>query len=172
MYGKRHEKLFISTCSFLCACWVVKNLFKKTYGEKLIYWNDICCRYTLEFPYTGNSIVYLQHVLLKIMKKTIWKFTFPKYHVHCFTSFKHPKLPLSIWNSCHSIEIVYICMKVISLNLSSSTTSLLTWWLRGSKFNFFFFFVLCCRGRGHLELPPSCIYTSEPFAERRDTPSK
>ena len=29
----------------------------------------------------GNSNVYLQHMLLKIRKKTIWKFTFSKHHV-------------------------------------------------------------------------------------------
>ena len=31
--------------------------------------------------------VYLQHMLLKIRKKSIWKLTFPKYHFHCFYRF-------------------------------------------------------------------------------------
>ena len=35
----------------------------------------------------GNSNVYLQYMLLKIRKKTIWKFTFSKYHVHCLYLF-------------------------------------------------------------------------------------
>ena len=49
--------------------------------------------YTLKLPRRGYFNVYLQHMLLKIRKKTIWKITFSKYHVH---SFKHPKLPISI----------------------------------------------------------------------------
>ena len=39
---------------------VVENLFKKAYGEKLIYGKKICCRYTLELALWGNSNVYLQ----------------------------------------------------------------------------------------------------------------
>ena len=31
--------------------------------------------------------MYIQHMLLKIRKKTIWKFTFSKYHVHCLYVF-------------------------------------------------------------------------------------
>ena len=54
---------------------VVDNLLKKAYGEKLIYCKDMCCRYTFELPHRGNSNVYLHHMLLKIRKKTIWKFT-------------------------------------------------------------------------------------------------
>ena len=34
------------------------------------------------------------NILLKIRKKTIWKFTFSKYHVHCLYLFKTPKLVL------------------------------------------------------------------------------
>ena len=30
---------------------------------------------------------YLQHLLLKIRKKIIWKFTFSMYHVHCLNLF-------------------------------------------------------------------------------------
>ena len=52
---------FISTCSFLKIMKVVEDLFKKAYGEKLIYWKDICCRYTLELPHRDNSNLYLQH---------------------------------------------------------------------------------------------------------------
>ena len=66
---------------------VVENLFKKAYGKKVIYSRHMLYVYTLELPHRGNSNVYLQHMLLKIRKKTIWKFTFSKYHVHCFYLF-------------------------------------------------------------------------------------
>ena len=36
------------------------------------------CRYTLELPQRDYSNVCLQHMLLKIRKKTICKFTFSK----------------------------------------------------------------------------------------------
>ena len=58
--------------------------------------------------------VYLQHMLLKIRKKTIWKFTFSI----VFTSFKHPKLPISIKIPITLLQIVYICMTAISKNSS------------------------------------------------------
>ena len=36
----------------------------------------MCCRYTLELPHIGHSIVYLQHMLLELRKKTvIWSFS-------------------------------------------------------------------------------------------------
>ena len=87
VHDKLHEKVFISTCSFLWKMKVVEHLFKIAYGEKLIYWKYICCRYTLELPHRGNSNVHLQHMLLKIRKKINRKFTFSKYHVHCLYLF-------------------------------------------------------------------------------------
>ena len=48
--------------------------------------------------------MYLQHMLLKIRKKTIWKFTFSKY----------PKLPISITIPITLLQIDYICMTAIS----------------------------------------------------------
>ena len=78
---------------------VVENLFKKAYGEKLIEktyvvgtrWTCLIelieailmCTYNI----LGNSNVYIQYMLLKIRKKTIWKFTFSKNHVHCLYLF-------------------------------------------------------------------------------------
>ena len=46
-------------------------LKKKAYGKKIIYCKYIRCIYTLELPHSGNSDVYLEHMLLKIRKKTI-----------------------------------------------------------------------------------------------------
>ena len=66
---------------------MVENLFKETCGEKLIHQKDICCRDILELPHRDNFNVYLHHMLLKIREKTIWKFTFSKYHVHCLYLF-------------------------------------------------------------------------------------
>ena len=51
------------------------------------FWKGIGCRFTLELPHRGNYNMYLQHMLLKIRKKTIWKFTFRNYHVHCLYLF-------------------------------------------------------------------------------------
>ena len=62
---------------------VDENLFKKTYGEKLIYWKDKCCRYTLELPLWGNSNVYLQNNVTEIKEVNYLDLTFAKYHVHC-----------------------------------------------------------------------------------------
>ena len=58
-----------------------------------------CCGHTLELPHRGNSNVYLQHMLLKIRKKTIWK-------VSCPLSFKHPKLPISIKIPVTPLQII------------------------------------------------------------------
>ena len=122
---------YMKSCSFLHAHFfeemtVVENLFKKAYGEKLIYWKNICYRYTFELPHRGNSNVYLQHMLMQIRKKTAWKFTFSKHHVHCLNLFKHSELPISIKIPVTLLLIVYICMTAISPNSSSWTTSLLT----------------------------------------------
>ena len=67
---------------------VVENLFLK---KKLMVKKSFIEKTNVVGTH-WNSNVYLQHMLLKIRKKTIWKFTFSKYHV----SFKHPKLPISI----------------------------------------------------------------------------
>ena len=98
---------------------------KKAYGEKLIYWKDMCCRYTLKLPHRGNSNMYLQHMLLKIRKKNIWHIHFLSIMSIVFTSLKHPKLPISIKIPVRLLQFVYICMTAISPNLSSWTTSLL-----------------------------------------------
>ena len=66
-----------------------------------------------------NSNVYLQHMLLKIRKKTIWKLFFPSTMSIVFTSFKHPKLPVSINIPVTLLQIVNICMTAISPNSSS-----------------------------------------------------
>ena len=72
-------------------------------------------------------------MLLKIRKKTIWKFTFSKYHVHClYLSFKHPKLPISIKIPVTLLQIVYICMIAISSNfefMNHLFANLLVAWL-------------------------------------------
>ena len=107
---------------------VVENLFLKKLinGEKLIYRKDICCWSTLELSHRDNSNVYLQHMLLEIRKKSIRKFTLPSAMSIVFTSFKHPKLPISIKIPVTLLKVVYICTIALSQNLSSWTTSLLT----------------------------------------------
>ena len=60
--------------------------------------------------------MYLQQMLLKIRKKTIWKFTYSKYHVHCLNHFKHPKLPICIKIPVTLLQIAYICMTAITPN--------------------------------------------------------
>ena len=54
--------------------------------------------------------MYLQHMLLKIRKKTFWKFTFSMFMSIVFSSFKHPKLPISIKIPVTLLQIVHICM--------------------------------------------------------------
>ena len=111
---------YISTCSFL---W-------KAYGDKLIYWKDICCRYTLELPQWGNSNVYLQHMLLKIREKNIWKFTFSNYNVHIVSTFvKHSKLPISIKIPVTLLQIIYNCMTSKLEFMNYLFDSLLVAWL-------------------------------------------
>ena len=139
MHDKLHEKLFISTCSFL---WInesgweffwkklmVKNSFiEKTYVAGT-HWNCLI----EAIPMCTYSNVYLQHMLLKIRKKTIWKFNlhFPSIMSIVFTSFKHHKLPICVKIPVTLLQIVYICMTAISPNLGSWTTSLLTCYLHG-----------------------------------------
>ena len=74
----------MKSCSFLHAYLfelmkVVENLFKK-----LVMKNSF-----IEKTYVvgTHSNVYLQHMILKIRKKTILKFTFSKFHVHCLYLF-------------------------------------------------------------------------------------
>ena len=58
---------------------LVENLFKKAYGENSI----------IEKTYVvGTHWNCLQHMSLKIRKKTIWKFINTKYHVHCLYLFE------------------------------------------------------------------------------------
>ena len=101
---------------------------------KTSFIEDICCRYTLELPHRGNSNVYLQHMLLKIRKKTIWKFIFSKYHVHCLYLFKHLIQPISIKIPVTLLQIVYICMTAISMNYLFA--NLLVAWLYILSFNY------------------------------------
>ena len=42
VHDKLHEKLFISTCSFFNKWKWLRICLKKAYGEKRIYWKDIC----------------------------------------------------------------------------------------------------------------------------------
>ena len=58
--------------------------------------------YTLELPHRGYSNVYLQHMLLKIRKKTIWKFTFSKYHVNRLYLFLTSQTAIQYLIFCHS----------------------------------------------------------------------
>ena len=91
---------------------------------------DICCRCTLELPLWGNSNVYQQHMLLKLMRPVL-KYTLNKYHVHWLSPFKHIKLPISIKIPVTIWQIVYIYMPTISPNLISWTMLLLSCYLRG-----------------------------------------
>ena len=45
--------------------------------------------------------MYLQYTLLKIRKKSIWKFTFSKYHVHCLYLFQTSQTANQYQNTCH-----------------------------------------------------------------------
>ena len=47
-------------------------------------------------------------------KKTIWKFTYFKYHVHCLYLFKHPKLPISIKIPVTTATYLYLHDRFIS----------------------------------------------------------
>ena len=163
--------------------------FKKAYGEKLIYWKDICCRHTLEWhmamrPFQCVPTTYIfsinefftisffktnskplsfiqrnEHVQMykwtsscslddnnrlsilcfwqlllkynicyyKIREKTIWKFTFSKYHVHCLLANCQSvlKFPSLYWN-CLYLHDSYISkfefIKYLFANL------LVGWW--------------------------------------------
>ena len=64
----------------------------------------------LKSTHRGDSNVYPQHMLLKIRKTTILfgKLHFPSIMSIVMTSFKHPKLPISIKISVTLLQIVYI----------------------------------------------------------------
>ena len=82
--------------------------------------SNICCRYTLELPDRGNFNMYLQRMLLKIRKgKLFGNLHFLSIMAIVFTSFKHPKLAISIKIPVTLLHIVYICMTAISPNSSS-----------------------------------------------------
>ena len=73
---------YMKTCSFLHVHFfelmkVVENLFKKLMVKNLFFEKTYCCRYTLELTRRGNSNVYIQHMLLKIRKKTIIQVSCP-----------------------------------------------------------------------------------------------
>ena len=61
--------------------------------------NSICCKYTLELPYRGHSIAYLQHVTKNKEENYFGNLHFPSIMSSVFTSFKHPN---HYQNSCHS----------------------------------------------------------------------
>ena len=127
MNGKLHEKLFISTCSFLWineSGWefVLKKLMmKNSFIEKTYvagtYWN---CLYEA-IPMCTYNICYW-----KQGRKLFGNLHFPRLLSIVFTSFKHPKLPISIKIPVILLQIVYLCMTAISPNSSSWTTSWLT----------------------------------------------
>ena len=90
---------------------------------------NICCRYTLDVTHwmlkAHIGIASMRqfeaismctyNMLLKIRKKTFWKFAFSI----VFTCFKHPKMPICIKIPVTLLQIVYICMTAISQNSSS-----------------------------------------------------
>ena len=66
-----------------------------------------CCWYTLELPHRGNVNVYLQHMLLKIKKDNYLEIYILQISLSIvFTSFKHPKLPISIKIPVTLLQIV------------------------------------------------------------------
>ena len=75
--------------------------------------------------------MYVQHMSLKTRRKLFGNLHFSSIMSIVFTSFEHPKLPISIKIPVTLLQIVYICMTAISQNLSSPTNSLLTCYLRG-----------------------------------------
>ena len=83
-------------------------LLKKTYVVGT-HWN---------FLYEAIPMCTYNICLLKIRKKTIGKFTFSSIMHIVFTSFKHLKLPISIKIPATLLQIVYICIRAISPNLS------------------------------------------------------
>ena len=52
--------------------------------------------------------MYLQHMLLKIRRKTIGKFTFSKYHVHCLM-IPLLNIPIVCTNKLCSCKKLFIC---------------------------------------------------------------
>ena len=99
---------------------VVENLFKKKLMVKNSFIEKtICCRFTFELPHMGNSNVYIQHMLLKNGRNIFGNLHFPSIMSIVFTSFKHPKLPISIKIPVTLLQIAYICMTAISPNSSS-----------------------------------------------------
>ena len=63
--------------------------------------------------------MYLQHMLLKQGQKLFGNLHLPSIMSIVFTSFIHPKLPISIKVPVTLLPIVYICMTAISPNSSS-----------------------------------------------------
>ena len=128
---------FMKTCSFLYVHFAetynyLMSYWKSCFGETLSFIEKICCRCTLELPQWGNYNLYQQHMLWNI-RKTIWNLHLSRIMSIVFASFKHIKLPIRIKISATMLQIVYIYMTAISLNLISRTTSLLTWYLHGCK---------------------------------------
>ena len=75
---------YMKSCSFLHAYFFEKmKVDEKLFLKKLMAKNLVIEKTLV----VGKSNVYLQHMLLKIRKKTIWKFTFYKYHVRCLYLF-------------------------------------------------------------------------------------
>ena len=115
---KLHEKLFISTCSFL---WINDSGWEFVQKKLMVKYSFIEKTYVV-----GNSNVYLQHMLLKTRSKIVWKFTFSKYHVHSlYLIYTSQTANLSFKIPFPLLQNVYICMTVISPNSSSWTVSLL-----------------------------------------------
>ena len=111
---------------------MVENLYKKAYGEKLIYWKKIvgthwnCLMEAI--PMCIYNICYW-----KEGRKLFGNLHFPSIMSIVFTCFKHPKLPTSIKIPVTLLQIVYICMAAISPNLIAWTMLLLSWKLQFSK---------------------------------------
>ena len=134
MHDKLHEKLFISTCSFLWineSGWLfvhkkhmVKNWFNENINVVDSHWNCLIeaipvCTYNIYYWNRGRKLFLNLH--------------FSSIMSIVFTSFTHPKLPISIKIPVALLKIVYICMTTISTNSNMWTASLLTCMLHGFK---------------------------------------
>ena len=70
-------------------------------------------------PQRGNSNVYLQHTENK--EENYLERKFPSIMSIVLTSFKHPKLPISIEIPVTLLQIVYICMTATRISPNSTS---------------------------------------------------
>ena len=99
--------------------------------KTLIYWKNICCmctlefpQCTLEFPQWGKSNVYQQYMLL-IIRNSIWNLHLSRIMSIAFASFKHLKLPISIkisatiWQSVLHLHNVQLHMCITKFDFTN-----------------------------------------------------